>query len=222
MGTATNYVVAQSTFYQIALVLIGLIAVILNYFLDFFPKDNFIKYLVIIGFTINTIVIIVLGFITFGKKTNTNFILKLINFLHKLKIIHNKDRTMEKAKKTMDNFYMSAKALNDNKEVLFKGIIYNFIGILFLYIIPITVAYAFSNYADLNIIVTLVASAYVMLIGAFVPIPGGSGGIEFAFAVFFGYYISGPTLMAMLLIWRFVTYYLVILIGGITIIINKR
>jgi hypothetical protein len=61
-----------------------------------------------------------------------------------------------------------------------------------------------------------------MLIGAFVPIPGGSGGIEFAFASFFGFYITGSTLMAMLLIWRFITYYLSILAGGLVLIFNRN
>jgi uncharacterized membrane protein YbhN (UPF0104 family) len=60
-----------------------------------------------------------------------------------------------------------------------------------------------------------------MLIGAFVPIPGGSGGIEYAFVAFFGFYITGSTLMAMLLIWRFITYYLSLLIGGLVIIFNR-
>jgi len=221
LGTATNLVVEQATLYQIALVIFGLIAILLNHFFDFFPADSILKNLVLIGLTVNMVVIFVLCYITFGKQSNKYIVLKFVKFLHKIKIIRNEEKVLLKVERTIDNFYISAKALNSNKEALIKGIIYNFIALSFLYIVPLTVAYSLGNYLDLNILTTLVSSAYVMLIGVFVPIPGGSGGIEYAFAAFFGFYITGTTLMAMLLIWRFITYYLSILIGGIVVIFDR-
>lgn len=222
LGTSTNYVVAQATLYQIALVLFGLVAILLNSIYDFFPFDNIIKYLVLIGFAMNVIVISVLLFIMFGKKTNKKIVLKLISFLHKIKIIRNKEKVEAKAEQAFDNFYVSSKLLRKHPNIIVKGSIYNFIALMFLYITPLTVAYSFGNYVDLNILTTLVASAYVMLIGAFIPIPGGSGGIEYAFATLFGFYLTGPLLMATLLIWRFLTYYLGILLGGILLITNRK
>ena len=221
LGTATNLVVEQSTLYQIALVIFGLIAIVLNQIFDFFPADNILKKLVLIGFLVNLVVILILCFISFGKKSNKYLILKFVKFLHKIKIIRNIDKALSKVEQTIDNFYVSAHALNSNKEALIKGIIYNFIALSFLYIVPLIVAYALGDYTHLNILTTLVASAYVMLIGAFVPIPGGSGGIEYAFAAFFGFYLTGSTLMAALLIWRFITYYLSILVGGLVLIFDR-
>lgn len=222
LGTATNLVVEQSTLYQIALVIMALVAIILNSFFDFFPSDLLLKKLVLIGFAVNFIVIAILAYISFGKKSNKFLILKFINFLHKIKIIKDKEKMINKAEGAIDKFYVSAHNLNGNKSVLIQGIIYNFIGLAFLYITPLVVAYSLGDYTSLNIMTTLVASAYVMLIGVFVPIPGGSGGIEFAFISFFGFYITGSTLLAMLLIWRFVTYYISILIGGLVLIISRR
>lgn len=221
LGTATNLVVEQSTLYQIALVIFGLVAITLNYFFDFFPAKSILKQLVLVGFAVNLIVIIILCFITFGKKSNKYIVLKFVKFLHKIKIIRNEEKALSKVERVVDNFYISAKALNSNKEALIKGMIYNFIALSFLYIVPLTVAYSLGNYTDLNIMTTLVSSAYVMLIGAFVPIPGGSGGIEYAFAAFFGFFITGSTLMAALLIWRFITYYLSILVGGLVLIFER-
>jgi uncharacterized protein (TIRG00374 family) len=60
-----------------------------------------------------------------------------------------------------------------------------------------------------------------MLIGVFVPIPGGAGGIEYAFVAFFGFYLTRSPLMALLLMWRFVTYYFAILVGGLLIVFSK-
>jgi uncharacterized protein (TIRG00374 family) len=221
VGTASNLVVEQSTLYQIALVLIGLVAIFLNSIFDFFPSDNVLKQLVLLGFAVNVVVIFILCFVTFNKKASEYLVLKIIKFFHKIRIIRNVDKMHEKADRAIENFYTSAKSLNKNKQALAKGIIYNFIALLFLYVVPITVAYSLGDFSSMSVLTVLVSSAYVMLIGAFVPIPGGSGGIEFAFASFFGFYFTGSTLMAMLLIWRFLTYYLSILIGGIVIIFNR-
>ena len=106
--------------------------------------------------------------------------------------------------------------LAKNKLLFVIGVIYNFVALIILYAIPLFVIYSMGNF-DINIIETITASAYVLIIGAFVPIPGGSGGIEYGFMQFFGNFITGPLLSASLLVWRFITYYLGIVIGAITI-----
>ena len=60
-------------------------------------------------------------------------------------------------------------------------------------------------------------SAYVMLIGAFVPIPGGSGGIEFGFVRFFGFFVVGAKLSSIMIAWRCLTYYFGLIIGAISV-----
>ena len=54
-----------------------------------------------------------------------------------------------------------------------------------------------------------------MLIGSFVPIPGGTGGLEYGFIKFYGFFIFGSTLSAVMIIWRFITYYFGLIVGGI-------
>ena len=80
---------------------------------------------------------------------------------------------------------------------------------------------AFHAGSNVNLLTTIVSSAYVMVIGAFVPIPGASGGIEYGFLQFFGTFIQGPVLSAVLLLWRFITYYLPMLLGGILLSLRK-
>ena len=222
LGTATNLVVSQSTFYQIALVIFGTVAIILNHFLDFFPNDLVLKKLVIIGYIVNVLVIALLIFVSRSKKSSHFLIMKIIRFLHKIKLIRNIDKMEKKVDNTIEKFYESSIALGGNKKMIAKGILYNLLAFACLYIVPLFVFYALGNYGNINAMEVLVSSAYVMLIGAFVPIPGGSGGIEFAFINFFGFFITGSKLMAILLVWRFITYYLSILVGGIVLVLNKN
>ena len=60
-----------------------------------------------------------------------------------------------------------------------------------------------------------------MLIGSFVPIPGGSGGLEYGFVAFYGTFISGSLLSAVMLVWRFITYYFGMIIGALAFYIKK-
>ncbi|MFA5696045.1 MAG: lysylphosphatidylglycerol synthase transmembrane domain-containing protein [Bacilli bacterium] len=221
LGEATNLVVFQSLFYQIGLVLIGTVAIIINYFFHIFPSNDLLKKLVIIGYLINVFVIILLIIVSTGKKTSSFLADKIVKFLCKIKIIKNKEKTYEKIHKTLTKFYESSKVLKGNKKDVIKGILYNFIAFIFLYITPYFIALSLGVH-DLSIINTIVAVSYVMLIGAFVPIPGGTGGIEFAFLNFFGYFVIGTSLAAILLLWRFISYYLAIIIGSIVLIIDKE
>ena len=87
-------------------------------------------------------------------------------------------------------------------------------GIFFLYLVPYAV-FRGLGVNNLGIIDAVVSTAYVMTIGSFVPIPGGTGGIEYGFMYFYGNLISGSVLNAAMLIWRFVTYYMAMIIGAI-------
>ena len=69
--------------------------------------------------------------------------------------------------------------------------------------------------------VAIVTSSYVMLIGSFVPIPGGTGGLEYGFVTFYGNFITGSKLSAALLVWRFITYYFGLILGSIALNIKK-
>ena len=66
------------------------------------------------------------------------------------------------------------------------------------------------------------SSAYVLIMGSFVPIPGASGGIEYGYYKFFGNFIKGSLLKASLLIWRTISYYLPMIIGGILFNTNTK
>ena len=79
-----------------------------------------------------------------------------------------------------------------------------------------------GDFTSLSIVDTITASAYVYVIGAFVPIPGASGGIEYGFTQFYGNFLNIKTTFALLIIWRFITYYLGIIIGGLLFSLEKK
>ena len=80
---------------------------------------------------------------------------------------------------------------------------------------------ATGDFTSFSLPLAIMTSAYVMIIGSFVPIPGGSGGLEYGFVAFYGTFITGPKLMAIMLLWRFVTYYFGMIVGAIALNMKK-
>ena len=183
-----------------------------------FPKNPLLRQFVLLGFLINIAVVVVLILISYSKKIN--FLLKKMtnNISKKFK----KETNEKEISKKFDEFYEGFKELKDKKEIIVQGILLNIVSLLCLYITPLFVVYSMGDFNSINVIETLTASAYVYVIGAFVPIPGASGGIEFGFTQFFGNFIETSVLPAALLVWRFITYFLGIILGDILFNTEKK
>ena len=105
----------------------------------------------------------------------------------------------------------------------FLGMIFiNFVGLICFYLVPLTILYSTGDYTSFNGLKSIIASAYVMLMGSFVPIPGGTGGLEFGFIKFYGNFIKGSILTAIMITWRFITYYIPMIVGAIAFNIKKK
>ncbi len=218
---ATNLIMQTFIFYQVALVFFGIIAVVFNSMFSYFNVSSLLNGLILLGFSINTFVAILLFIVSFSKKSNAWLLKTGLNILTKLKIVKDKEKTYVAWRDRLDDFHESASHLKKNKGLFLKGVIYNFLGLVSYYIIPLWIAYSMGSYTSMNGLEAIVASAYVLIMASFVPIPGASGGIEYGFLSFFGNFIKGPMLSAMLLMWRFVTYYLPMILGAICFSLDK-
>ncbi|MBP5678574.1 MAG: flippase-like domain-containing protein [Bacilli bacterium] len=217
VSKATNYMVQSFIFYQIALVICGIIAVGYNSIFHIFPKVELLQKLVLLGFAINTIVVILL-LASYSKQATTKLSKVTYKFVKKIK----KNLTEEEWLQKFEDYHNGFQELKQRKKLFVGGISLNMISLICLYIVPFFVLKGLQNTETLTIMETLVSSAYVYLIGAFVPIPGASGGIEYGFTQFFGNFLEGSIVSAMVIVWRFLTYYLGIMIGAILFNIRER
>ena len=220
---ATNIISQNFIIYQAALVIFGIIAILINNSLKLFTEVNLLKQLVTIGFLINTLVMVGLVVISFSSKFNHFIVNKSISILSKFKLVKDKEKTLAKWREKVDDFHEGAEYLKKNKMLCFRTFIYNMIYLTLNYVMPYFVILALaSTSTDATPLKTICASAYVLIMGSFVPIPGASGGIEYGYLRFFGNFITGTLLKASLLIWRTISYYLPMLVGGILFNINTK
>lgn len=220
ISDATNISIECFIVYQIALVSLGIISIISNTIFKIIT-ETFLKHLISIGFIINFLVIVALFWITLSKKTDKKVIEFFINLLTKIKIIKNSEKIKEKINNYLNEFNNGTKILLKNKIKFLVMIIISFFGLISLYLVPLALFYGIGNYS-INGLTCVIIMSYVMLIGSFVPIPGGTGGLEYGFITFFGSVFKSKKLNAIMLLWRFITYYFGMILGAIIINFQKE
>jgi len=217
----TNFIMQNFIFYQIALVIFGIFAVGYNAKYHLFPASPILRNLVFIGFLVNTLVAVFLFIIAFSKKFTSFIIYHTIEILSKLKLIKEKEKTKLHWEERITEFHRSTQELKHRKVLAVSSIFLNLLSLACFYITPLLIVYSLHDFESLKVVDSLVASAYVLIIGAFVPIPGASGGIEYSFLSFFHAFLSSGVTSAVLLVWRFITYYLPMIIGAIVFNIDE-
>ena len=218
IANSTITILQNSILFQVALVLCGILAVLFNRLYSIFGNDEILARLTILGFIFNVIAGIGLLLFTFSTSLAKKITFFIINILNKIKIIKNKNKHIEKWNKEFEEFENSGKKLRKNTKLTITVIFVNFLAFILLSLIPYFIIKATDPYSSITIVHSIVGTMYVYLISAFVPIPGGSGGIEFSFSKFFSpIVISNSVISASLILWRFITYYIPMIIGAIVL-----
>ena len=210
---STNIIVQNFLLYQMALITHGIIAVILNFKFNYIVNNVLLRDLTILGFTINALVGLGLLIVSFSEKFNNIVLNVLIWIFTKIKIFKDREKAIERFRNKIGEFHESAIILRQHKMIIARGYIYNMIGLLCYYLTPLFVFYSLG--INISPLIVYVCCSYVSIIGSFVPIPGGSGGIEYSFLQFFGGFVTGAVLSATVILWRSITYYLAMILGGL-------
>lgn len=224
LADSATIIIQNFIAYQIALVFLGIVAVGSNYFFHIFKANSVLKNLTTLGFFINVLVVIGLFIIIFAKKFNDKLMRFILDRVRKFNFISDekREKLMEKVEDSTKRLYEGGKSLFQNKKLFIHAISLQLLGLTLLYLVPLFVLYAMGDFTSVNPFICVISSAYVMLIGAFVPIPGGTGGLEYSYMEFFGNFVSGGKLRASMLLWRFVTYYFGMFIGALTLNVKER
>ena len=81
--------------------------------------------------------------------------------------------------------------------------------------IPFFVVKALDINISINMFYVIIVTCFVYISASFVPIPGASVGMEYAFINYFELIVSSSLVMPGGLLWRFVSYDIPMIAGGI-------
>ena len=221
LSDASTCVIQFYMIYQIGLMIVGTICLVYSIFMNYINANGVAMSMFIIGYIINVIILLFLIFVSFNKKFNKAVVNFVINLLAKIHIVKDIDGTKEKWNKNCDGFYESAQLMKKNKKILIRGIVLQIAQLLCLFSLPYFVCLATGVEHSLNIFSSIAVSSFITICSCYVPIPGATGGVEYGFVSFFSKFIK-ESIRVVLIIWRFITYFLPVIIGGIVFNIKEK
>ena len=216
-GKASNIVMQKFILYEVSLVIVNLIAVIFNLFTDIVPNASLVNMSVVINFVINIVFIGFLFFVTYNKKFNHFIMNHGLSFLHKIRIVKNLDKTKKSLDEYLDNFDDGVDKLRKDKKLFIRLAVYSVISFALFLLAACPVAWAL-DIKSISIINLFILVTYARMMCLLIVTPGNSGGAEYCFIYMFTGLLCEEDIMAYMLIWRFVTYYIPLIVGGISAI----
>lgn len=212
VGEATCILLVKFIIYQFTLIIYSGILLILK--LPFFTSNiSHLSFLTIIGFTVNFIVVLALLSIGFFPLFTVKATRMIIKFLHRYKLLKNRQAAIEKTMRQIAEFHTGFTVLRRNHYMLIQSTIYTIIQLTLFFSIPYFISLAL-NITNTSYPTIIAAGAFVLMITSFIPLPGASGGAEASFSLFFGsFFQNSNTITVALLLWRFITYYLALFVG---------
>ncbi|URZ14924.1 lysylphosphatidylglycerol synthase transmembrane domain-containing protein [Clostridium felsineum] len=210
-----KFIVHQTVFtiYSILVVLLKF-----NYFRG---NIKYFTYFWVVGFTFNTLIIIVACSFLINHNLTEKVLHIIISLLGKVKIIKNPEKRFKKIQEGLVNFHKNSSIIWNNKIVCLNACILTFIQWTIYYSIPYCVYRSFG-FNSANIFTMISAQVFLTIIMSCIPLPGGEGGAEGGFFLIFKLFFPQKMILSAILIWRILSYYSCILSGSLFSMLSSK
>lgn len=178
----------------------------------FKSKMSNLFYLVAIGFTVNASVILFLVIFSKYRKLTQKLINVLSKILGKFKFIKDMSKLEVNINNNLDQFHENMEIVKHSKKIIIKAVMYTTMQLTIYFSIPYFIYLSFGM-RGASIGSMIAGTAFVIMLTAFIPLPGAVGGAEGAFYMFFTLFFIASNIMAAILLWRLVTFYSCIIFG---------
>ena len=188
------------------------------------------KYVAIVGYTINFLVLLFM--IALGaSKHLKNWIIAIIKFITKPKFLNKHfAKLIPSFEAYCENAQIGFRSIWTHKKTFIFSLLIKIVTMLAYYLVPyfliraVGLSASLSDNEFVNVMIVLFATSFAITAVVWVPTPGGTGGIEYAFSIV----ISSVCLMAVAnsgaalalsLLWRLVTYYFTLIVSFVFVCI---
>lgn len=199
--------------YQAVLVFLGMISLVTGKNI-IIKMDNY-RIVLTLGFIYNLALFLISFLIAKSKKVNT-LIIQAVNSIgskskRKTLFTINKAQLID----SIENFTKEMNYVLKRKRVIIPMFVITILKLLIYNSIPIIILWGLGFDVKSNIVELLSLSALINIVITIIPTPGGVVAAEGAFILLFGLVYVGAEkdLYAVMLMWRFFTHYLLIIIG---------
>ncbi len=211
-GVATSALTARYFFNQLVVVAMTVVLWVLNR--DFAAAQvGHVAGLIVLGCLVNFVCVPIIVAIMCNRRLVERVALWGIRFLTKRHLCKHPEKWEQKAMEAIDHFHTSLMDLVGRPGHLLLQLLSSVAEMTCLMLVPLMVYKALGlSGTPWQHILTI---AFMLFVSAsYTPLPGASGAQEGGFLVYFQGIYTGGTISVALLVWRFVTYYLCLLVGG--------
>jgi len=211
-GEATALFVSRFIVYQVVITLLGAFGV---YTAHDILSRNITKFalLAFFGFVLNSAVLFFLLIFSINRNLVEWLVKALIKPLAFLRLIKNQAEAVEKTLNQIKLFHKCMIRSMSNLSLLS----FAFLVTVCQMIARVSVTYFVARSVQVNCsyVNTIMFQLVLFLVVSLIPTPGAMGASESGYVLFFSF-LFGPQTVATLLLWRFFTYYVNIIVGGLT------
>ncbi|MGI6160669.1 MAG: flippase-like domain-containing protein [Christensenellales bacterium] len=219
IGYSSSILTVKFIGYQYGVVLLYIAGLILHGGLFYNSLKN-VFWLSVLGFAINLAVLLLAAAIMVNSKWVSKAATGTTKFLYRIKIIKNYEKAGEKLSHIVNDFRKSAVFVKQNKLQMFNIVLMTVIHQIFYFGVSYCVYRAFGlTQHTFDEIVTMQVILFVTV--SFFPTPGASGANETGFYLFFRPFFPRPVLFVSMMLWRFMTYYLNIIVGAAVVFFDS-
>ncbi len=222
VAKSTSIIMINFIIYQIVINIFSVLSIALYFNTIRETISNFI-WLAVIGFSINFIILIFLIAIAISRKTGV-ICHKFLAWLGHFKLLKRVNNIIPAFDQYIIDAQDAFKKISKKWKIVLFSTFLKIIALAIFYAIPFFGIRALNidiNYDQIFYVIAMTCFALTMVV--WLPTPGSSGGVEFTFnAIFKSLGISTNNSLSLMLIWRFATYYLVMLFGLIVYLILER
>ncbi len=214
VSNGTMAMLLQLCGFQISTILISIICAILNFDM---LKDGMIWFY-LLGLSLNTIALTFMLIGVFSKKITRKLINILIRIIKFFKV-RNVEKKIDKIEESLEQYNDSAIFIKKHKSEFIKSILRVTVQIIFFHSIPYFIykAFGLNTYSYLKLF--SIQSVLFITVSS-LPLPGAIGVSETLFLKIYGQVFGKLLLNGAMLIFRFVSFYLYIIIASIVVVIN--
>lgn len=139
----------------------------------------------------------------------------------KLPFLHGREESLNHS---IEKFQKDFGSYTDDFKGKWKSVVWGIVLSIPQFILQMSVIYfvfrAFG-YHSINYFEVLAVQSLLQVSVSFMPMPGASGAQEIGFSAFFKNYFHSDDLYAAVMVWRFFTYYLVVIAGALLIVVDQ-
>lgn len=210
--------------YQTSLVLFVTVLFILKFQHYLNMMNQALMFFIFLGYITNVVIIILLWMMVLKPSVYLRLCSGCIHLLKLIHIIKDEQQAKIKMQEKVSSFSNNIKNLKKEKYLFIKSICWNLLRFIIQFGLPWMIVRSLGyQIAVYEIIDYMALSSFVVMANTFIPIPGASGGSEFVFSSLFSQVLPHVALASsVMILWRFSTFHLVMLVSGIVCMMQRH